>query len=114
MLEVLDAEYVKLARAKGLSERRVIWRHAFRNALLPVVGFAGIFFINIVTLSIVVEVVYSWPGLGQLTCNAILTRDYPMIQGVVLLAGVITIVGNAVVDVLYGLLDPRARSAPAV
>ena len=91
MLEVLDNEFVKLARAKGLSERRVIWRHVVRNALLPVVSFGGLFFISLLTIAVVVETVFAWPGLGQLTFQAILNRDFPVIQGVVLLAGALAI-----------------------
>jgi peptide/nickel transport system permease protein len=113
MLDALDSEFVKLARAKGMSERTVVWKHALRNALLPAVSFAGLYFVNIVTLAIVVEVVFAWPGLGQLTYTSILTRDYPTLQGVVLLAGAIAIVGNSLTDVLYAFVDPRIRHAGA-
>jgi peptide/nickel transport system permease protein len=109
MLDVLGAEFVKLARAKGLSETRVIWKHALRNALLPVVSYAGLFFVNLLTLSVVVEVVFAWPGLGQLTYTAILSRDFPVIQGVVLLAGTVAILVNLATDVMYVYLDPRIR-----
>jgi peptide/nickel transport system permease protein len=111
MLDVVDSEFVKLARAKGMPENIVIWKHALKNALLPVVSFAGIYFINIITLAIVVEVVFAWPGLGQLTYNSILARDYPMIQGVVLLGGAIAILGNSLIDIAYSFLDPRIRYA---
>lgn len=111
MLDVMDSEFVKLARAKGMPETVVIWKHALKNALLPVVSFAGIYFINIITLAIVVEVVFAWPGLGQLTYNSILARDYPMIQGVVLLGGAIAILGNSLIDLAYSFLDPRIRYA---
>lgn len=107
MLEVLDSEFVKLARAKGLSERRVIWRHVVRNALLPVVSFGGLFFISLLTIAVVVETVFAWPGLGQLTFQAILNRDFPVIQGVVLLAGALAILINALVDLSYAYIDPR-------
>jgi peptide/nickel transport system permease protein len=109
MLDVLGAEFVKLARAKGLSETWVIWKHALRNALLPVVSYAGLFFVNLITLSVVVEVVFAWPGLGQLTYTAILTRDFPVIQGVVLLAGTIAVSVNLFTDIAYVYLDPRIR-----
>jgi len=109
MLEVLGSDYLKVARAKGLNELSVIWKHALRNAILPVVGFSGLYFINILMLSMVVEVVFSWPGLGQLTYSAILNRDYPVIQGVVLLAGALMIIVNLAVDIVYTIIDPRLR-----
>jgi peptide/nickel transport system permease protein len=111
LLEVLDSEFVRVARAKGMHETTVIWKHALKNAMFPVVSFAGLYFVNIMTLSMVVEVVFAWPGLGQLTYNAILTRDFPVVQGVVLVAGAIAIAVNFVVDLLYAHLDPRVHYA---
>ncbi|MBI4537871.1 MAG: ABC transporter permease [candidate division NC10 bacterium] len=111
LLEVLDSEFVTVARAKGMPEVTVIWKHALKNAMFPVVSFAGLYFVNVMTLSMVVEVVFAWPGLGQLTFNAILARDFPVVQGVVLVAGAIAIAVNFVVDVLYAYLDPRVRYA---
>jgi peptide/nickel transport system permease protein len=111
LLEVLESDFVTVARAKGLPEVRVIWKHALKNAMFPVVSFAGLYFVNVMTLSMVVEVVFAWPGLGQLTFNAILTRDFPVVQGVVLVAGAIAIAVNLVVDILYAYLDPRVRYA---
>lgn len=109
MLDVLDSEYIKYARIKGLPESTVVWKHAVRNALLPVVGFGGVLLANIVTQAIVVETVFAWPGIGQLTYSAVLNRDFPVVQGVVLLAGAFAIVVNTVVDIIYGYLDPRIR-----
>jgi peptide/nickel transport system permease protein len=109
MLEVLDAEYVKTARAKGAGEAAVIWRHALKNALIPVVTFAGVYFAILVTTAIVVETVFAWPGLGRLAYEGIAGRDFPVIQAVVLVTAVIVVSVNLVVDVLYAWIDPRIR-----
>jgi peptide/nickel transport system permease protein len=109
MLEVLDSEYVKLARMKGLRERSVIWKHAFKNAVLPVVTFVGFYFGILLSGSVVVETVFAWPGIGRLAFEAVVWRDYPVIQGVVLLVSVIVLFSNLLVDILYAYLDPRIR-----
>ena len=109
MLEVLDSEYVKLARVKGVSERRVIWQHALKNALIPVVTFAGIYFSILVTTAIVVETVFAWPGMGRLAYEAITARDFPVIQAVVLMTAAIVAAVNLTVDCLYAIIDPRIR-----
>ena len=111
MLEVLDSEYVKLARVKGVTESRVVWVHALKNALIPVVTFAGIYFSILVTTAIVVETVFAWPGLGRLAYEAISSRDFPVIQAVVLTTAVIVAVVNLSVDCVYALIDPRIRYA---
>ena len=111
MLEVLDSEYVKLARVKGVVEHRVIWVHALRNALIPVVTFAGIYFAILVTTAIVVETVFAWPGLGRLAYDGITSRDFPVIQAVVLVTAVIVALVNLCVDLLYAVIDPRIRYA---
>jgi peptide/nickel transport system permease protein len=111
MLEVLDSEYVKLARVKGVSERRVVWLHALKNALIPVVTFAGIYFSILVTTAIVVETVFAWPGLGRLAYEGISARDFPVIQAVVLTTAVIVVAVNLGVDCLYAVIDPRIRHA---
>jgi peptide/nickel transport system permease protein len=111
MLEVLDSEYVKLARVKGVVEPRVIWVHALKNALIPVVTFAGIYFSILVTTAIVVETVFAWPGLGRLAYDGITSRDFPVIQAVVLTTAAIVAVVNLGVDLLYALIDPRIRYA---
>ncbi len=111
MLEVLDSEYVKLARVKGVAERRVIWLHALKNALIPVVTFAGIYFAILVTTAIVVETVFAWPGLGRLAYDGITSRDFPVIQAVVLTTAAIVAVVNLGVDCLYAFIDPRIRYA---
>ena len=109
MLEVLDAEFVKLARLKGLAERSVIWKHALLNAFIPVVTFVGFMFGIIIASSITTETVFVWPGLGRLVFEALMARDFPVIQGVVLIWSAIIIVLNLCVDLTYGLLDPRIR-----
>jgi peptide/nickel transport system permease protein len=111
MLEVLDSEYVKLARVKGVVEHRVVWLHALKNALIPVVTFAGIYFAILVTTAIVVETVFAWPGLGRLAYEGISSRDFPVIQAVVLTTAAIVAVVNLGVDCLYAVIDPRIRHA---
>lgn len=111
MLEVLDSEYVKLARIKGVVERRVVWVHALKNALIPVVTFAGIYFAILVTTAIVVETVFAWPGLGRLAYEGITSRDFPVIQAVVLTTAAIVAAVNLCVDCLYAVIDPRIRHA---
>ncbi|MGE0522714.1 MAG: ABC transporter permease [Variibacter sp.] len=109
MLEVLDSEFIKLARAKGVAERNVVVRHALRNALLSVVTYIGIYFSILVTLNAVVEVVFNWPGIGRMMFDAIVFRDFPLAQGMVLFAASVTIVVNLLVDIAYSFLDPRIR-----
>jgi peptide/nickel transport system permease protein len=109
MLEVLDSEYVKLARLKGVAERRVVWVHALKNALIPVVTFAGIYFAILVTTAIVVETVFAWPGLGRLAYDGITSRDFPVIQAVVLVTAILVAAVNLCVDCVYALIDPRIR-----
>ena len=111
MLEVLDSEYVKLARVKGVIEPRVVWLHALKNALIPVVTFAGIYFSILVTTAIVVETVFAWPGLGRLAYEGITGRDFPVIQAVVLVTAAIVGIVNLGVDCLYAVIDPRIRVA---
>ncbi len=111
MLEVLDSEYVKLARVKGVVESKVVWIHALKNALIPVVTFAGIYFSILVTTAIVVETVFAWPGLGRLAYEGISSRDFPVIQAVVLTTAAIVAVVNLGVDLLYAVIDPRIRHA---
>lgn len=109
LLDVLDTDFVRTARAKGVSERSVIWGHALRNALIPVLTFAGVYFAILVTTAIVVETVFAWPGMGRLAYEAITARDFPVIQAVVLVTAVVVVVVNLAVDVLYVYIDPRIR-----
>jgi ABC-type dipeptide/oligopeptide/nickel transport system permease component len=109
MLEVLGSEYVKLARLKGLPEMRVIAKHAFKNALIPVLTLAGINLVLMVNVAVVVETVFAWPGIGRLLYEGVAFRDFPVVQATVLLAGSMIVVVNLVVDVLYAVIDPRIR-----
>jgi peptide/nickel transport system permease protein len=110
MLDVLNTEYVKFARLKGLSEPVVIWKHAFKNAALPVVTFAGIVFVGaFLAGSIVVETVFAWPGVARLILEAVTSRDYPVVQAGVIFVAALYIASNFAVDLLYGYLNPRIR-----
>ncbi len=109
MLDVLGREYIRTARAKGVSERRVTFHHALRNALIPVVTVAGVQLGYIVGGIVVVEDVFTLPGVGRLLLDAIFQRDYPVVQGVILLLGAIFMTLNLAVDLLYAALDPRLR-----
>ena len=108
-VEILGDDFIRTARAKGLDERQVIWRHAMRNALIPVVTMMGLQFGFLLGGSIVVEKVFNWPGLGRLLVDAVDMRDYPVIQALVLLFSLEFIVINLVVDVLYGFINPTIR-----
>lgn len=109
MLEVLDTEFVKLARIKGLSETIVVWKHCLRNALIPVLTLIGVFMAALVTGAIVTETVFAWPGIGRLTFEAVLFRDYPLLQAVVILDAILILLINLLVDILYAYIDPRIR-----
>ena len=111
MLDVLDSEYVKLARAKGVSSTMIIWKHALRNALIPPLTFAGVTMGSLVAGSLTTEVVFAWPGLGRLAVTAMLASDYPVLQGVVITYTVLYVGAAFLVDVLYAYIDPRIRFA---
>jgi ABC-type dipeptide/oligopeptide/nickel transport system permease component len=109
MLEVLGSEYVKLARIKGLPEKLVIGKHAFKNAVIPVLTLAGINLVLMVNVAVVVESVFAWPGIGRLLYEGITFRDFPVVQATVLMGGIMIVVVNLVVDILYAYIDPRIR-----
>jgi len=109
MLEVLDSEYVKLARIKGVSEWWAIWGHALRNALIPLVTFAGFYLGMLMGGIVITETVFAWPGVGLLAYEGVVWRDYPVIQGVVLFISATILTINLAVDILYAYLDPRIR-----
>jgi len=109
MLDALDSEYIKLARAKGVKPAVVIWKHALRNALVPALTFAGVTLGALVTGSLVVETVFAWPGLGQLAVQALFAADYPLLQGVVMVFTMLYVAAALGVDVLYAYIDPRIR-----
>ncbi len=109
MLEILGEDYIRTAHAKGLSETRVLMRHALRNCSVPIITVIGIGFALIISGVVVTESVFNLPGLGRLTVDAVLARDYPVIQAVILLASLIYVVINLLIDIAYVLLDPRIR-----
>jgi peptide/nickel transport system permease protein len=109
MLEVLGADFVRTARAKGLDEGPVIWRHAWRNALFPIITLFGLWLPVLVTGSVFVEGVFAWPGLGSLSQEAISARDYPLLMGTALLVSFTVVLGNILADLAYFYLDPRVR-----
>ena len=109
MLEVLGSEYIKLAKLKGLPQFLIIAKHAFKNALIPVLTLAGINLVIMVNVAVVVETVFAWPGIGRLLYEGITFRDFPIVQGVVILGGAMIVVVNLLVDILYAVIDPRIR-----
>ena len=109
MIEVLSQDYVRTARAKGLPERRVQYIHALRNAVIPVITIIGLQVGAIIGGAFVVETIFLWPGVGQLAVSSILSKDYPMIQGIVLLSAFSYMAVNLLVDIFYAVLDPRIR-----
>ena len=109
LLEVLQQDYIRTARAKGLTERRVIWIHAMKNAATPLVQLLGLSLPFLLSGSLVVEVVFSWPGLGRLTYDSIQARDYPVILATTALAGALVIAGNFLADMVHAAIDPRVR-----
>lgn len=113
MLEVLDSEYVKFARIKGLAERQVVYKHAFRNAIIPLITFSGLAFAQLLNGSVAIEAIFAWPGIGRLMLQGINQRDFPIVQATVLASSFFYIVTSLIVDVLYGFLNPRIRFASA-
>ena len=109
MLATLQQDYVRTARAKGLPERVVIWRHALRNALIPVVTMAGLQLGTLLSGAVLTEQVFGIPGIGKLVVDAVFNRDYPVIQGVVLVTGLLYVLINLITDILYALINPRLR-----
>jgi peptide/nickel transport system permease protein len=109
MLDVLGSEYIKLARLKGLPQALVIGKHAFKNALIPVVTLAGINLVLMINVAVVVETVFAWPGIGRLLYEGISFRDFPVVQGVVIMGGTMIVVANLLVDIAYAVIDPRIR-----
>lgn len=109
LLEVLGEDYIRTARAKGLGERRVIWLHGVRNSLLPVVTILGLRLGNILGGAVVIEFMFSWPGVGRLAVTSLQTGDYPIVQAIVLMSGVCILLANLMTDLAYAYLDPRIR-----
>jgi peptide/nickel transport system permease protein len=109
MLEVLDSEYVKFARIKGLPERMVVYKHAMKNAVIPVLTFGGLTLAGLLNGSVVVEVVFAWPGIGRLMLQGIKQRDFPVVQATVLTSAFLYVVFALIVDILYVYVNPRIR-----
>jgi ABC-type dipeptide/oligopeptide/nickel transport system permease component len=109
MLEVLGSEYIKLARLKGLPQALVIGKHALKNALIPVLTLAGINLVLMINVAVVVETVFAWPGVGRLLYEGVSFRDFPVVQGVVILGGCMIVAVNLLVDIIYAVIDPRIR-----
>ncbi|HEV2301307.1 MAG TPA: ABC transporter permease [Stellaceae bacterium] len=109
MLEVLGSEYIKLARIKGLPQSLVIAKHAFKNALIPVLTLAGINLVLMINVAVVVETVFAWPGIGRLLYEGIAFRDFPVVQGVVIMGGAMIVIVNLLIDIVYAVIDPRIR-----
>ncbi|TYL71868.1 ABC transporter permease [Bradyrhizobium cytisi] len=109
MLEVLDSDYIRMGRAVGTPERLLIWKYAFRNALLPLVTIMGVYFAYMLSGSFVVETVFAWPGLGRTVVEAVFARDYPVVQAGVLITSILFVLSNFLVDLSYSIIDPRIR-----
>jgi len=107
LLEVFNQDYIRIARGKGLKERTVIWRHAFRNSLLPMVTLAGLSLPEVVNGAYITEAIFGWPGMGRLGITAIVDRDYPVVMAVTMLSALLVVVGNLIADVSYAVADPR-------
>ena len=107
MLEVIRQDYIRTARSKGLSEKKIIMKHALRNSLIPIITLLGALLPAMVGGSIIVETIFSIPGIGQLAFQAILDRDYPLIMAELVIASSLTVIGILVVDILYSVIDPR-------
>jgi peptide/nickel transport system permease protein len=111
MLDVLGSDFIRTARAKGLAERVVLYKHALRNAVLPVITILGLQFGNVMAGAILVETVFNWPGLGRLAFESVLRRDYPTILGVLLFSSIVVVIMNQLTDLAYRLVDPRIKLA---
>jgi len=109
MLEVLRQDYIRTARAKGLPEKKVIYRHALRNALIPIVTLLGLSLPALIGGGFIFETIFAWPGMGRLGYQAIMARDYPVIMGVGIIAALLTLLGNLIADITYAFIDPRIR-----
>jgi peptide/nickel transport system permease protein len=109
MLDVLDSEYVKLARIKGLPEKIVIWKHALRNALIAPLTVAGMIFGQLIAGAVIIETVFAWPGIGRLDVDAMIGRDFPIVQGVTLMVAALILLVNLLVDITYAYVDPQIR-----
>ncbi|NKB98261.1 MAG: ABC transporter permease subunit [Pseudomonadales bacterium] len=109
MLDILQSDYVRMARSVGLSERAIVWKYALRNAAVPLATMIGVYFANMLGGAFVVEVVFAWPGIGRTVVEAVFSRDFPVVQAGVILSALVFVVVNLLVDLSYGFIDPRIR-----
>ena len=107
MLNVVKQDYIRTARAKGLEEKKIIWKHAFRNSLFPIITMFAYIFPAAIAGSVVIEVIFSIPGMGGLAYSSIIARDWPVVYTILMFAAILTMVGNLVADMLYAVADPR-------
>jgi peptide/nickel transport system permease protein len=111
MIGAMDSEFVSLARIKGVSEGAIVWKHCLRNAALPLFTFAGAHILDFLTGAVVVETIFAWPGVGRFITQGVTARDYPVVEGTLLIVGTGIVLANLVVDIMYGYIDPRIRIA---
>jgi peptide/nickel transport system permease protein len=109
MLEVIHQDFIRTARAKGLSERKVVFKHALRNALIPIITLLGLYLPFLLSGAVLVETIFGWPGMGRIIYDAIQSRDYPLVMATSFVISSIVVLGNLLADVLYGLADPRIK-----
>ena len=109
MLETLQQDYIRTARAKGLKESRIFYRHALKNALLPIITIASMILPALIGGSLIIETIFAWPGMGRLGYEAIMNYDYPTVMGVVVIAAFLTLLGLVIADIMYAIVDPRIR-----
>ena len=109
MLDTLRLDFVRTARAKGLEERVVVWGHALRNALIPVVSVMALNLAGLFSGAVITETIFAWPGIGRMFVQAMFSRDYPLLMGILMLGSTMVVVFNLVADIVYGVLDPRVR-----
>jgi peptide/nickel transport system permease protein len=109
MLDVLDSEYVKMARIKGLPEKTVIWKHALRNALISPLTTAGMLFAGLINGAVIIENVFGWPGVGRLSIEAVTGRDFPIVQGITMMVAIFVLLVNLLIDIMYAWVDPQIR-----
>jgi peptide/nickel transport system permease protein len=111
MLDVINQDYIRTARSKGIPERRILFRHTVRNALLPMITIAGLQLPTLLSGALVTETIFTWPGMGRLFLDSINYRDYPVVMGILMFTAVLVLLGSLMADLLYGLADPRIRLA---
>lgn len=110
VLQILNQDYIKAARARGLSEKRILFKHSFKNAALPVITILGMDLSSLISGSYIIEYIFSWPGMGQLGVSSVFSRDYPILMGMILFSSILIILGNLLADVAYQFIDPRVKS----